>query len=257
MASAAQKFAALGILAGAGWMLWRWWNPPGQVEVIDGARLDYSPLQNTLDTSPLWGGSGFDIFDTNDKYNALGLNMGSASAGGADFVKKTWVTPAAGLQYENLFVSASKKHGLPAGLLSRLAFQESSYNPKAHNKATNAQGMFQIVPKWHPTIKNPFDPVEAAPYAAGYLASLKRQFGTWDKALAGYNAGPGSLRSLILAPAAAAGMDWLAYLKKQAETHPDAKVRAMRRETYNYVTRISTDAGIYPAGIGGSAAGIA
>jgi soluble lytic murein transglycosylase-like protein len=244
VASAAQKFAAIGILAGAGWMLWRWWNPPGQVEVIDGARLDYSPLQETFDSSPIWGTSGFDIFDTNDQYNALGLNMGSASAGGAEFVKRQWVTPAKGLQFENLFVDASKKHGLPAGLLSRLAFQESSYNPNAQGPMTQygrAQGLMQIMKQWHPTVKNPLDPVEAIYYAAGYLAKLKKQFGTWDKALAGYNWGPENFRKFLIKH----GENWLAAMKVAND------------ETYNYVTRISTDTGIYPAGIGTGAAGIA
>lgn len=100
-----------------------------------------------------------------------------------------WQTPPAGLPWEDLFVSSSERFELPAGLLSRVADQESDYNPEAYNPSSGAAGMMQIVPRWHPGV-DPFDPGEAIPYAAKYLRELRDRFGSWSLALAAYNAGP-------------------------------------------------------------------
>ena len=103
-----------------------------------------------------------------------------------------WATPTRGLPYESLFDSATRQYGLPDGLLSRVAYQESRYDPNAYNPVSGASGIMQIVPKWHPEVDNPFDPEEAIPYAAKYLRQLFDRFGTWELALAGYKAGPGN-----------------------------------------------------------------
>lgn len=136
-----------------------------------------------------------------------------------------WVTPKAGQPYENYFKAATAQYSLPTGLLSRVAYQESRYNPKAINTSSNARGMMQIVPRWHPTVKNPHDPVEAIPYAAKYLRQLYTQLGTWSKALAGYNWGPGNVSKAIDAH----GAQWLQYAPL---------------ETRNYVSQITRDTGV-------------
>ncbi len=138
-----------------------------------------------------------------------------------------WQTPPAGIAFENLFVSASKQYGIPAGLLSRQAYQESRYNPRAHNLATDARGIMQIVPKWHPEIADPFNAAQAIPYAAKYLAAQYRRFGSWDKALAAYNWGPNAFGNWL----AGKGDNWLAAPGLPAETR-------------NYVAQIGKDAGI-------------
>jgi soluble lytic murein transglycosylase-like protein len=103
-----------------------------------------------------------------------------------------WVTPAAGRPWEGAFVAASAQHGLPAGLLSRVAWQESRYDPQAYNAGSGASGMMQIVPRFHPGV-DPWKPDEAIPYAAGYLRQNFDRFGSWELALAAYNAGPGNV----------------------------------------------------------------
>lgn len=136
-----------------------------------------------------------------------------------------WKTPAAGMPWEPLFLSASEAYRLPPGLLSRVAYQESRYNPRAFNRKSGASGMMQIIPKWHPDVKNPYDPAEAIPYAAKYLRDLFVQFKTWKKAVAAYNWGPGNLSTLIQQR----GTNWLAYTPS---------------ETYNYVNGVANDTGI-------------
>lgn len=127
--------------------------------------------------------------------------------------------------YDAKFKEAGEAYGVPPQILSRVAFQESSFNPNAYNRS-GATGLMQIVPRWHPSVKNPNDPNEAIPYSASYLSRLKRQFGTWDKALAAYNWGEGNLQKSINRH----GDDWRNHLPA---------------ETANYVTDIGGDVGIF------------
>ena len=112
----------------------------------------------------------------------------------------TWAPPAAAAPYRMHFEAAEDAFGLPRHLLARVAKQESNYNPNAVSPA-GAQGIMQIVPKWHPNAR-PFSPVHSIWYAAAYLRELHDQFGTWNLALAAYNWGPGNLskRGLAAAP---------------------------------------------------------
>lgn len=97
-----------------------------------------------------------------------------------------------GARFLLMFEQAEREHRLPSGLLSRVAFQESSFNPRAVSPA-GAQGLMQIVPKWHPDV-DPWNESEAIDYAGRYLRELFDEFGNWKLALAAYNWGPGNLR---------------------------------------------------------------
>lgn len=109
--------------------------------------------------------------------------------------------------------------GIPRNLLVRLAYQESSFNPRAYNKKVGASGMFQIVPRWHPGV-DVWNWKASADYAGRYLVKLFKRFGTWKLALAAYNWGQGNLAKYGIAAAPA--------------------------ETRNYYTRILADVGINP-----------
>ena len=132
-----------------------------------------------------------------------------------------WTPPAAAAPYLAMFAAAEAANGIPHNLLVRVAKQESNFDPRAHNAGSNASGMMQIVPYWHPGI-DPYNVAEAIPYAGRYLAQMQRQFGTWSRALAAYNWGPGNLEKHL---ARAAG-DWR---------------EGMPRETRNYVAQITAD----------------
>jgi len=100
--------------------------------------------------------------------------------------------PNKATQYMGMFKAAELKYNLPENLLVRMAQQESYFNPMAYNPS-GAQGMMQIIPRWHPTVKNPYNPEEAIPYAGKYLRQMYDRFKRWDYAIMGYNWGPNAV----------------------------------------------------------------
>lgn len=111
--------------------------------------------------------------------------------------------PAPG-KLSDLFAAKEAKYGLPSGLLTGIAKTESSFNPNAIGPPTRygtAKGMFQFIDGTARQYGvNPFDPASAADGAARYLRDLHQQFGSWDKAIAAYNAGPGNISKGVYPP---------------------------------------------------------
>lgn len=127
--------------------------------------------------------------------------------------------------YVDRITAAEARQGIPAGLLLRLAYQESRFRDDIVSgrrlSSAGAVGLMQIVPKWHPNV-DPYNWQASVDYAAGYLRQLYDQFKTWEYALKAYNTGPGNLRKIL------AG--------KMAEP----------LETQKYSREILADAGIQP-----------
>lgn len=96
--------------------------------------------------------------------------------------------------FANLFTEAGARHGVPPALLAAVAKTESGFNPNAVSGA-GAQGLMQFMPATARGMGiNPLNPAQAVDGAARYLAANLREFGSVDKALAAYNAGPGTVR---------------------------------------------------------------
>jgi hypothetical protein len=87
--------------------------------------------------------------------------------------------------------AASAQQGLPAAFLTRLIWQESSFRPHVVSSA-GAQGIAQFMPgtAGERGLADPFDPEQAIPKAAQFLAELKLRFGNLGLAAAAYNGGP-------------------------------------------------------------------
>lgn len=78
--------------------------------------------------------------------------------------------------------------GLNPGIFLRQISQESGFNPNA-NSGAGAEGIAQIVPKFHPGV-NPYDPVASLHWAATYMAGLVKEYGgNYAQALSVYNSG--------------------------------------------------------------------
>lgn len=86
---------------------------------------------------------------------------------------------------------AAAAQNVPAGFLTRLIFQESSFRPNV-TSPVGAQGIAQFMPGTarERGLLDPFDPEQAVPKAAHLLADLRQRFGNWGLAAAAYNGGP-------------------------------------------------------------------
>lgn len=127
------------------------------------------------------------------------LNKGTTpSQTAGNIVNST--TKGLNLNANNPFASdisrIAKKNNLNPKLLTALIQKESNFNPNAFNKSSKAAGLLQINPitQKHLGLTDPFDPIASLEAGAGYLATLKKQFGSDKLALAAYNAGPGNVQ---------------------------------------------------------------
>lgn len=91
--------------------------------------------------------------------------------------------------------AAGAAAGVDPVLLSDQQWYESGWNPSARSPA-GAEGIAQFMPATAADAGiDPLVPAEAIPAEADMLASFQRQFGSWNLALAAYNAGPGAVEA--------------------------------------------------------------
>jgi transglycosylase-like protein with SLT domain/sporulation related protein len=92
--------------------------------------------------------------------------------------------------------SAARSQDLPLEFFARVIWQESRFQSDAVGPLTRrgqrAQGIAQFMPGTasERRLLDPFDPVQALPKSAEFLAELRGQFGNLGLAAAAYNAGP-------------------------------------------------------------------
>lgn len=97
--------------------------------------------------------------------------------------------------YDAAFLSAADANGLPAELLKAVAVAESRMNPDAVSPA-GAKGLMQMIPSTARAmgVADIFSPTESIRGGSAYLAKQVEQFGSFEHALAAYNAGPGNVK---------------------------------------------------------------
>jgi hypothetical protein len=99
--------------------------------------------------------------------------------------------------------SAADANKLPLAFLVRIIWRESRFDPDAVGPKTRsgarAEGIAQFMPGTaaERDLADPYDPVEALPKAAAYLAALRDEFGNLGLAAAAYNAGPARVHGWI------------------------------------------------------------
>lgn len=92
--------------------------------------------------------------------------------------------------------AAARANSLPLEFFARVIWQESRFQSDAVGPMTRsgrrAQGIAQFMPGTasERRLLDPFDPVQALPKSAEFLAELRSQFGNLGLAAAAYNAGP-------------------------------------------------------------------
>ncbi len=106
-------------------------------------------------------------------------------------------------RYLHYTVSEAEQRGIPTEL-ALLPVIESSYNPFAYSHAS-AAGMWQFIPgtgkifglKQNWWFDGRRDVIESTRAAYDFLTQLHSKFGSWELALAAYNAGPGAVQRSI------------------------------------------------------------
>ena len=97
------------------------------------------------------------------------------------------------LYFHNILTAACEA-GVPVTLFDALVAQESRYRPHARSHA-GAMGLTQLMPGTarYLNVRNPWDVRENLTGGARYLREQLDRFGSWELALAAYNAGPGRI----------------------------------------------------------------
>ncbi len=97
-------------------------------------------------------------------------------------------------QLKEIARKKARDFGVNEDIFLKLVQSESSWNPRATSEA-GAQGLVQLMPATARGlgVSNPYDPVQSLTGGARYLAQQLKRFGSYDKALAAYNAGPGNV----------------------------------------------------------------
>jgi hypothetical protein len=97
-----------------------------------------------------------------------------------------------------LIEGSARAQKIPRDLLTKLIWQESSFRPNVVSPA-GAQGIAQFMPGTAKErgLADPFDPEQAIPKAAEFIAHLAEQFGNLGLAAAAYNGGPARVGSWL------------------------------------------------------------
>jgi soluble lytic murein transglycosylase-like protein len=137
-----------------------------------------------------------------------------------------WASVGQGPVWVPVINQAESAAGIPANLLARMAYEESSFRQDVIDgsiaSSAGAQGILQLEPASFPALRltPPYstqDTSDQISAAAAYLSQLYSEFGDWSQAVGAYNAGPGTMSNALSSGA------------------------ALPQETINYVSQIFAD----------------
>ena len=119
-----------------------------------------------------------------------------------------------------LAAQMAERYGLDPDIFTRQIEAESSFNPNARNSRTGATGLGQVMsataqdPGYGVTpLRDRLDAAENLRFSAEYMAAMLRKYdGDYRKALAAYNAGPGTVDKAGGIPEIAETQDYLAKI---------------------------------------------
>lgn len=118
----------------------------------------------------------------------------------ADYTK---YSASRGAKYEAMYDIASKEHGVPKSILTRMGAIESGYwNPSIINGSKkshkHAIGIAQFVPRTARLLGvDPYDVQSSINGQAKYMKYLYDNFGSWYYAACAYNYGEGNVRKVL------------------------------------------------------------
>lgn len=135
--------------------------------------------------------------------------VGALSAGGAvavSIISAAWMSSANAQKWAGTLSNAEDSFGIPTGLLSRIAYQESHFVQSiidgTQPSPAGALGMMQLMPQYFQTVNRPIpfsdqDTQDQIGEAANFLVGLYNHFQDWTAAVAAYNAGQGNIDKVL------------------------------------------------------------
>lgn len=169
MNATARNVLLLGTLAGAAYVIYEWYA----VQQAIAAGINPSDATSFL----------------NDPAGAVGDAVQWLTGWQQTNQGPTWVP---------VLTQAEESHGILSGVLTAIAYQESHFRESIIRgqvkSSAGALGMMQMLPKYFSSVVRPIpftdqDVTDQVDQAAGQLVSLYHQLGSWQLAIAGYNAG--------------------------------------------------------------------
>jgi soluble lytic murein transglycosylase-like protein len=133
---------------------------------------------------------------TSTPFKALTFSTGT-DCGGTQYFPRIGISPDAQARrrvYFDLIAQVACEVGVPVRLFDALIAQESRYRPYARSSA-GAMGLAQLMPGTaaYLGVSDPWHPEQNLRGGARYLREQLTRFGSWELALAAYNAGPGRI----------------------------------------------------------------
>lgn len=169
------------------------------VETDNADQLSYENEANADSGDNLWSRikSGYAIPNVKSPYTT---NHETWYASRPDYVKRMLDRSQ---KYLFHIVEEVEKRGMPTEI-ALLPMIESAFNPQAYSRSA-AAGIWQFIPSTGKSfglqqnwwVDNRRDVTAATSAALTYLQKLHSMFGTWDLALAAYNAGEGTVQRAI------------------------------------------------------------
>lgn len=138
-------------------------------------------------------------------------------------------------EYKKIAQKAALKYGLSYELLDAVIEAESNYNPRALS-CKGAQGLMQLMPGTADAlnVNNAFDPEENIDAGSRYLKAMIDRYGSWELALAAYNAGPGAVDKYRDIPPYKETQGYVSKIKSKVTTTDS--IPADRQKKINYIS---------------------
>lgn len=123
-------------------------------------------------------------------------------------------------KYQDIISRASNKYGVPENLIKGIITAESAGRNEARSPV-GAKGLMQLMDGTAKDlgVRNSFDPEKNIMGGTKYIKKMLDKFGSVDKALAAYNAGPGNVNKYGGIPPFKETQAYVLRVKKYAEMH--------------------------------------
>lgn len=123
-------------------------------------------------------------------------------------------------KYQDIITKAADKYGVPEHLIKGIITAESAGKNEARSQV-GAKGLMQLMDGTAKDlgVTNSYDPEQNIMGGTKYIKQMLSKFGSLDKAIAAYNAGPGNVNKYGGIPPFKETQTYVVRVKKYAEMH--------------------------------------